>query len=118
MLIQVQQINHGRHQHDAAANAQQAYQHAPDKSEQKNCDGHRIQSASRKWPPSVEPSSLFSTVPLVTATSLEYSVTLANVFLFAWNLLYLLVSVTSAVWPAGRLLDHLGSQMTLDPRKY
>src|SRR5882724_11322027 len=66
------------------------------------------------------PSPLFSIVLLATATSREYAVTLANahVFLFAWNLLYLLVSVTSAVWPAGILLDHLGSQMTLDPRKY
>jgi hypothetical protein len=120
VLIHVQQVNHGRHEDNASTDAQEAYQHAADKSEQKNCNGHRIQNVSRKWPRSVQPSPLFSIVPLATATSREYAVTLANahVFLFAWNLLYLLVSVTSAVWPAGMLLDHLGSQMTLDPRKY
>src|SRR5712664_144590 len=97
MLIHVQQINHGRHQHDSSADAQKAYEHAADKSEQKNYDGHRIQNASRKWPRSVQPSPLFSIVLLARTTSLEYAVTLANahVFLFAWNLLYLLVSVTS-----------------------
>src|SRR6266852_9300503 len=120
MLIHVQQINHGWHQHDASADAQQSYEHAADKSEQKNCNGHGIQNASRKWPRSLQLSPLFSTVLLSAATSVENAVTLTNahVFLFAWNLLYLLVSVTSAVWPAGMLLDHLGSQVTLDPRTY
>ena len=120
MLIHVQQINHGRHENDASTDAQEAYQHAADKSEQKNCNGHGIQNASRKWPRSLQLSPLFSTVLLSAATSVEHAVTLTNahVFLFAWNLLYLLVSVTSAVWPAGSLLDHLGSQMTLDLRKY
>jgi len=64
-------------------------------------------------------SPLFSTVLLSAATSLKCRNTRKRAcFLFAWELLYLLVSVTSAVWPAGSLLDHLGSQMTLDLRKY
>src|SRR6266481_2800930 len=120
MLIHVQQINHGRHEHDASAYSQKSYEQAADKSEQKNCNGHRIQNALREWLRSVQLSPLFSTVRLSAASSGEHAVTLRNahVFLFAWNLLYLLVSVTSAVWPVGSLLDHLGSQMTLDPRKY
>jgi hypothetical protein len=46
---------------------------------------------------------LFSTLRRLAATCVEQAVTLENarVFLFAGNLLYLLVFVTSALWLAG-----------------
>src|SRR5882762_8010307 len=102
MLIHVQQINHGRHEHDASADAQQSYEHAADKSEQKNCNGHGIQNASRKWLRSLQIIPFFSTDLLEAATFVDDAVTItfADVFLFSWSLLYLLVSDTSAVWPA------------------
>jgi hypothetical protein len=46
---------------------------------------------------------LFSSLQAPAATSLEQAVTPENArrFLFVRNLLYLLVSVTSVLWPAG-----------------
>src|ERR1700674_1262047 len=46
---------------------------------------------------------LFSSLRPLAATSVEQAVTLEKgpLFLFARNLLYLLVLVTSALWPAG-----------------
>jgi len=46
---------------------------------------------------------LFSSLQAPAATSLEQAVRPENArrFLFVWNLLYLLVSVTSVLWPAG-----------------
>ena len=49
----------------------------------------------------------FSSLRALAATRVEQAVTLENgrLFLFAPNLLYLLVSVTSALWPAGGCAD-------------
>jgi hypothetical protein len=49
------------------------------------------------------PALLFSTLQSLAATCVEQAVTPGTVqlFLFARNLLYLLVFVTSALWPAG-----------------
>src|SRR5882724_2981349 len=119
MLIHAQQIDHGRHQHDASADAQEAYEHAADKPEQKNCDGHRIQDASRKGPRIPVPGPLFSTVQLATATSREHAVTLTTpTFFCLLGTCYICMSLSRQLWPAGSLLDRVGSQMTLDPRKH
>jgi hypothetical protein len=54
-------------------------------------------------PDEADQAPLFSSDPPSAATSLEQAVTLENawLFLFARNLLYLLVFVTSALWAAG-----------------
>jgi hypothetical protein len=54
-------------------------------------------------PDEADQAPLFSSVRPSAATSREQAVTLENawLFLFARNLLYLLVFVTSALWAAG-----------------
>jgi hypothetical protein len=54
-------------------------------------------------PSDADQALLFSSLRPPAATSLEQAVTPENArrFLFVRNLLYLLVSVTSVLWPAG-----------------
>src|SRR6266851_9221236 len=52
MLVHMQQVNHGRHQYRAAADAQEAYQHTDDKSQQENNRYHCDRTAlylSPQW---------------------------------------------------------------------
>jgi len=47
VLVHVEQIDHGRHQNDATADAEEAHQHTNAKSEQKNDECHGDRTVSR-----------------------------------------------------------------------
>src|SRR5206468_1052134 len=104
VLVHVQKINHGRHQNYATPDAQKAHQHTNPKSQQENDECHGDRTGLRvsfrifRLKPFYLPlSGPASNVPFCTHPILRN----APLFLFAPNLLYLTVFVTSALWPAG-----------------
>src|SRR4029077_19619969 len=94
----MQQINHRRHQNDAASNPQKADQHTNAKSEQKDDECHGERSTLGVFAQQFASSASIFLSPGSDGNLRSRSATLesATLFLFARNLLYLHVFVTSA----------------------
>src|SRR6266566_4519626 len=69
MLVHMQQVNHGRHQYHAAADAQETHQHTDDKSQQKNDRYHVIGCVIPIAAMGLAKLFLSSPVPPLAATS-------------------------------------------------
>src|SRR6266571_5536836 len=116
MLVHMQQVNHSRHQYHAAADAQEAYQHADDKSQQENDRYHVIGCVVPIAAMGLAKPFLSSPVPPLAATSFGQAAIRKNACFFCLRgTCYIYMSFSRP--PCGLLAPTgLGSRMRAHPR--